>query len=900
MRGPCQTLRRWSKAAFAVLLSLFVISCFARAEEPDSRSFFPPNCTVLLVCGVPGDSESEQAYGEQLKTWLELADQSANVQRVVVLCDEPSAVTVPARFKTKALAADRKNFLGLVSLLGTNSGPLVASVWGHGGNQGSTPVFHVRGPRITPADFSSVATAMTNESHWVCLFRGSGLFAKAIAGEHRLVLSSDREGVFTSDPVGMAVLLKLLRKEPGDSFEHVSEEFGQGTAAWYEQRHLARTEEPTFWAGTSEARLLARATEEQAGSSSGTNAVVAEEAKGSSATGTSTNSAKELAGYWRELKRVKAADFPESEGVILKQSISCALGRAPAVVREQEEFIQVLTAEGKGLGDFDIAYSPPDEDIEFLDCEVLRPDGQLLQLDPDEISESSQANVGDYRTGRRKFFSLPGVVPGAILHVRYRTQWQRFPLPQISMELPLATDLPALGTAVEVRVASNSAFHFAFEDIAAPDPEVKQSTYTTTYTWKFERVAARQHEVLMSPRKRARLLVSTFPDWKSFAEWYGRLSQLTDEVTPAIAAKAKELTAGAKTDPERVLAIYNYVTSLRYVAIPLGVNSFRPHAAANVLKNQYGDCKDKANLFNAFLHALNIPAHLVLVPRFSQAHEDIPGLAFNHAISRATINGQALWVDTTDDVCRFGLLPPGDPGRNVLVIDGQTSVLTSLPAPRAEDNRLELKGRATCSGFGQATEMSLSAAAFGYPDYELRNAAQESRQRRGALPLLNYRYRPAAGTFALGKQTATAVSALQETFSWQAEGTCVGLSSRSGAAGVLHSPFWLPKEWDAALQERESPLYLNQGYPLMLEEQFEIGLPASTKATDLPPSSESQEGPLRWRLEWTKVGDDKVQARFHAEVQQGELSEADTKQFQQQLRELLAQLGADASFSLKP
>jgi len=134
-----------------------------------------------------------------------------------------------------------------------------------------------------------------------------------------------------------------------------------------------------------------------------------------------------------------------------------------------------------------------------------------------------------------------------------------------------------------------------------------------------------------------------------------------------------------------VLALYNYVTRLRYVAVPLGVNSFRPHAAGNVLKNQFGDCKDKANLFNTLLHSLNIEAHLVLVPRFSQAHEAIPGLAFNHAISCVKLGAETLWADTTDDVCRFGLLPPGDPGRKVLVIDGQTSTLTQLPPPAAKE-----------------------------------------------------------------------------------------------------------------------------------------------------------------------------------------------------------------------
>ena len=45
-----------------------------------------------------------------------------------------------------------------------------------------------------------------------------------------------------------------------------------------------------------------------------------------------------------------------------------------------------------------------------------------------------------------------------------------------------------------------------------------------------------------------------------------------------------------------------------------GIGRYQPHAAGEVLRNQYGDCKDKANLFNALLHSLKIEANLVLVP----------------------------------------------------------------------------------------------------------------------------------------------------------------------------------------------------------------------------------------------------------------------------------------------
>jgi len=483
------------------------------------------------------------------------------------------------------------------------------------------------------------------------------------------------------------------------------------------------------------------------------------------------------------------------------------------------------------------------------------------------------------------------------MHFRYRTEWQTFPLPHASFEIPLGQESPGLEVTVEVSVPKDAPLHFALEQIAA-DPTIKQSSYGTTYHWKFDHLSALQNEPLTPPRQQPRLLISTFPDWPAFAGWYSRISKLTDDVTPEIAAKATELTRQAKSEREKVIAIYDYVAGLRYVAVPLGVNSFRPHAAANVLQDQFGDCKDKANLFNALLHSLKIEAHLVLLPRFSQAYDNVPGLAFNHAISQVMLGGEPVWVDTTDDICRFGLLPPGDPGRKILVIDGKSKALAQLPEPQAQDHELKLLGKVDCAHPGEPLPIRLRFDARGYPDYELRAAARESKEHAGSSPLLAGRLHPVAGAFALDTQSAAQISALNEDFSGQMEGTWVGGASLTAGKWLLRAPFWTPKEWDAALHHRKAPLFLNEGYPLTLEEEFAFTLPAKAELEPMPGVNQSGAGPLQWRIEWARVGDDKLSARFHAELAHGQMSRAETAEFQKQLRGLLSALAGGVGFSV--
>ena len=50
-----------------------------------------------------------------------------------------------------------------------------------------------------------------------------------------------------------------------------------------------------------------------------------------------------------------------------------------------------------------------------------------------------------------------------------------------------------------------------------------------------------------------------------------------------------------------------------HVGIDLGVGRFQPHAASQVLSNQYGDCKDKDTLLEALLRAKGISVSPALV-----------------------------------------------------------------------------------------------------------------------------------------------------------------------------------------------------------------------------------------------------------------------------------------------
>lgn len=848
----------------AAILLLLLFPAFRADAQP-----FTAGATVVVLTGVPGDVESETLYRDQTNRLLEiLAEPGNEPARIHLLVDDPRTVTASAEVGE----ASRAKFLALAETLRGRKELLVVFVWGHGGMQGETPVFHVRGPRLAPEDFRTFAERAGGAgSRWVLSFRGSGAAARALRGSGREVISSEEGTVFRSDPVGMDLLLAALKKEPGLSFEALAQELGLAAVEWYEGRHLARTEEPTLWKGTDAPRRLAAKGEAR------------------SAAAPATRRA-ERTGVWKEIEPVDPARFPGQPAVMLRRTWSTTLAESPAVTTEVEEFVQILTEEGERFADVDVTYAPPDETVTFLDCEVLKPDGTVERLEPDNVLDgATAAPLGDYVAPSRKVFSLPGAAPGAVLRVRYRSEWKTFPLPHVIHEVPLAAEIPVMDARIEVRAASGAPLHHAFRNFAAPQPAVQSTSYGQSWTWRLADLPAIPREPLSPPSSGPALLLSTFPDWEAFGAWYLRLIREADRVTPEITAKAAELTAGAKDDREKVVRLYDFVTRLRYVSIPLGVNSHRPHAAASVLQNRFGDCKDKANLFNTLLRTQGIAADLVLVPRFTQADDAAPGVAFNHAISRVKLGNETLFIDTTDDVARFGLLPPGDPGRKVLVVDGASRGLVELPRPDPAKHRVSLRAKLAESLDGNFSG-SVEVHSSGYADYALRALA---RQGVAARPVLAWEYRPAAGVFEMAGQTHTPPAALDRDFEWRAEGSWAGLAAALPTRGrLLKAPFWLPAEWGEALHARRSPLYLNEGYPLTLDQEVEIVVAPGRAVAALPAAREGGGGgPLAWKVSWVKSGPRTAVARLRVELRSGELDSGQTVQFQRELRALLGALG---------
>lgn len=238
---------------------------------------------------------------------------------------------------------------------------------------------------------------------------------------------------------------------------------------------------------------------------------------------------------------------------------------------------------------------------------------------------------------------------------------------------------------------------------------------------------------------------TTFRNWEEIGNWYRSLGQDRAAVTPTIDAAAKKSIEGKTTDDEKIEAIYNYVSlQVRYIGVDFGIGRYQPHAAADVLANRYGDCKDKATLLTAMLKAAGYDSWPALIGAGHKLHADYPSPAqFNHVITVVPRGDQTIWLDSTPEVAPWKMLVFPLRDKQALVmpttgaaklmrtpVDGPFPFLTSYTATAQMDTDGTLKGHIAFTMRGD-DEVAFRAAYRATPRAQWRQLSQNLSQAMG-------------------------------------------------------------------------------------------------------------------------------------------------------------------------
>lgn len=356
-------------------------------------------------------------------------------------------------------------------------------------------------------------------------------------------------------------------------------------------------------------------------------------------------------------------------------------------------------------GQLEIGYNSANERVEIPFVRVLKADGSIITAGADAVQDLSapiEREAPVYTDYRQKHITVPGLRPGEVLEYDMVTVIHTPLAPgEFWSEYDFDKTNIVLDESLDVDVPAEKALKL--KDKPGMDPKITEEKGRRIYHWASSHLVREDEEKDDDTAKKKKkhtadddrpdIQLTTFESWEALGRWYANLEKDRRLPTAEVRAKADELTKGLSTDLEKTEALYDYVAkNFRYVSLSLGVGRYQPHAATDVLHNQYGDCKDKHTLLESLLQAEGLYADSVLINSSRKLDPDVPSPSqFDHVITMLPLGREEVWMDTTSEVAPFRLLaytlrhkqalviPPADPPSSVAPHLEETPADTPMP-----------------------------------------------------------------------------------------------------------------------------------------------------------------------------------------------------------------------------
>ena len=402
------------------------------------------------------------------------------------------------------------------------------------------------------------------------------------------------------------------------------------------------------------------------------------------------------------------------KAVVLRSEQQVTLDSSGKLVTVDKHAVRILTREGRREAAAVAFYLSKFSQVRDMEAWLIAPGGTVKSYGKKDIIDRISDTDDIYDEGRIKIIDASadsdvGYVFGYTVTTEdrplfYQDKWA------FQDELPTLVSRYTL-TLPDGWKATSMTFNRA-----QVDPQVTGASYTwelrdlppiasEPMSPSFVNIAPRL-AVNYSPPSDAQSVNKAFADWLSVSKFASGLHDPQVVIDDAVAAKAKDLTANAKTELEIIQAIGTYVQNLQYISIDIGVgygNGMKPRPSNTVLNRGYGDCKDKATLMRAMLRLLKIDAYPVIIysgdPNYVRKEWASPS-QFNHCIiairvSAATKSstiieneklGRLLIFDATDPYTPVGDLPEYLQGSLAVVAAGSDGGLVQMPVTPPDFN----------------------------------------------------------------------------------------------------------------------------------------------------------------------------------------------------------------------
>src|SRR5579859_947049 len=468
---------------------------------------------------------------------------------------------------------------------------------------------------------------------------------------------------------------------------------------------------------------------------------------------------------------------------------------------------------------------------------------------------------------KRKLLQIPAADPGNVVGYEYEEEEQPMVLQDV---WDFQREIPVRETHYSLQLPAG----WAYKAFWMNYPETKPTESGTQLQWMENDIKAIRKEAEMPPMDgvAGQMVVSFFPqggastrgftNWPEMGTWYNTLTSGRRDASSEIKQQVATLTGSASTPLDKMRALAQFVQrDVRYVAIELGIGGWQPHAATDIFKHRYGDCKDKATLLSSMLSEIGVESYYVVInsERGSVTPEMPANVgAFDHAIVAiklpanvsdrslvATVQhprlGTILFFDPTNELTPFGEIGGYLQANYGLLVTPQGGELVQLPRQPSSMNSIQRTGKLTLdpSGTltGQVDETRMGDRAWGERE-RLRTVAKSTEKIKPIEDLL-------AGSLSIFHITKASIENLNQTdqpfgfhYSFEAQNY-----AKNAGGLLLVRPRVLGVKSSGILETKEPRKFpVEFPGPSRDSDVFEITIPAGYVVDDVPPPVDADYG----------------------------------------------------------
>jgi Domain of Unknown Function with PDB structure (DUF3857)/Transglutaminase-like superfamily len=551
---------------------------------------------------------------------------------------------------------------------------------------------------------------------------------------------------------------------------------------------------------------------------------------------------------------------PDTNAVVLLDDESLTVtgtGQAEVLYRR---VVRILRPQGREEAHFGM-YLSPGEKIQSLHAWSIDSAGRQYEIKEKEFADQSPFYGEMYSDIHYRLAEAPAGNPGSVVAFEYSVkrklwmnQWSWF----------FQENIPVDEARFTLQLPSN----WEYKDSWANHPPQKPSQAgSSRWQWVCQNLPGIPDE-RHSPYRYALAghmelaffepaAASNFGSWKAIGDWYYKLASDRRDANPEITVKAQQLTANAPSFDAKVRALTSFIQrEVRYVAIEIGIGGYQPHAAPDIYRLRYGDCKDKATLLSTMLKAVGIDSNYVLVDtERGVVKPDVPAADFNHVILaivlpsnlaagqyRSVVKSKTgasyLIFDPTDEYTPVGDLRTALQGSYGLLVMPSGGELIRLPVLPPDSNLLERQGKFTLQADGSLSGNVTERFTGTHAARQRALLASENDSQRAKA--LDHYLESSLKNISVQQVKFGGLEARDKDLTLEYQVTANGYAQHSGPLVLVRTRVLGEKAIELDWAKRKLPVELSGA--TKEEDTFEIQLPPGYTVDDLPDAKQLDVG----------------------------------------------------------